>query len=520
MTGQEAPENAREIESFVKDATLFFSQRKTHAAVLEFKNDIRWKKQHLELFVVDEKDVVWYLENEYYLTWLTFSKLKNINKEPLFKTMRSMGSKGGWSKFLWNQDLVYSYTLNVKKGKSSFIIGAIVFEESVPLQVQEQVFRARNYFINEGFNSTVEQINNPSGQFVYGSISLELYNHEGTCLADSYDNTNVGRESNEFRDDNGNLIFADYLKATENEPGYNWIEHKFGGLHRRSFVLRLHLSEIKNFYILVSNYYPQVNENFVIQHVKNAISYLKKKGVEKALADFSKPHGEFYKARLSIVVYDQNGIVKAHSKYPSVVGLNAMDRLDQGGYPITKNILSLMESQGKGWIFHYLANATEMVYGQKIETSQGPLIITAQGYTPISPRAIASGIAERISRTLLTSPTATVLHQLNFGGSLWSRGYIGVQESPAYGDIFIEVYTSDGFCASAGFNHDKMWKYIDPAFFKAAKKLKKSQKIGAWMYAKQRDMSRYFYIRYCQKSPIEKYYIFAGYTKYGKEKDI
>lgn len=505
----------KSVEDYVHRAADFFAKKKTHDAIADFKANAQWKQAHTVLFIIDEHDVLWFVQDEFYLTWTQLKDVFTIKDEPLLKIMRESGD-GGWVAFLWNQNLVHSYVMNVAKGKSSFIIGAMLFEQNVPIRVQEEVFRARNFFLKLGLDETREQINNPAGRFVYGAISVELYDSAGVCLADSFDNNRVGLETADFKDDDGTFIFNSFIDATEEKPGYQWVDHRINDIPQRTFVLRVTPADSSKFFILASTYFPKVNDQYVIDRVDEAATFLKEEGTSKAFAEFSKPQGDFYKARLAVVVYDTKGIVKAHAKFPSLVGMNAYDRRDQGGYPMTKNIIDLVLKDGSGWVFQYIANAAQMVYGKYVEMPEGTYIVTVQGYTPISPRVISAGLAERISRTILTLPAPHVFHQINFGGSLWSRGYAGVQETVSYGDLFIEVYDKDGLCVSAGRDHSKMWMPLDPGFLSATRVLIKKGTTGAWMKDKHEDLNRFYYGKRCIKSPLEEYTIFVGFTEYSR----
>ena len=73
--------------------------------------------------------------------------------------------------------------------------------------------RAHTFIQEAGLKRAIEQMNNPNGTFLRGSLSVALYDYGGICLADSYDTTRVGQNTSAWVDDRGRLVFRDYQEA-------------------------------------------------------------------------------------------------------------------------------------------------------------------------------------------------------------------------------------------------------------------------------------------------------------------
>jgi cytochrome c len=82
--------------------------------------------------------------------------------------------------------------------------------------------------------------------------------------------------------------------------------------------------------------------------VKKAVTYYKKVGREKALADFSRKDGGFIDRDLYVTVYDFQGVNLAHIN-PKFVGKNMIDLRDESGKHHIRERIELAQKQESGW---------------------------------------------------------------------------------------------------------------------------------------------------------------------------
>lgn len=88
-----------------------------------------------------------------------------------------------------------------------------------------------------------------------------------------------------------------------------------------------------------------------VKFVKNAVSYLKKHGKEKAFADFADPRNkQFHDRDLYIFVYDLKGVCLAHGNNPKMVGKDLSQMKDANGKTIIQDFIELGKSKGAGWV--------------------------------------------------------------------------------------------------------------------------------------------------------------------------
>ena len=133
--------------------------------------------------------------------------------------------------------------------------------------------------------------------------------------------------------------------------------------------------------------------------VEQAVAYVKANGEEKALKEFSKPRGMFFKEEeylfgydlkevlkddLYIFAYDLNGVMIANPMVPQLVGKNLYNEPDSKGKLFRKEIIDLANSRGSGWVdYTYMNPITKqeefkITYCQKV----GNLIVCCGAYLP------------------------------------------------------------------------------------------------------------------------------------------
>jgi signal transduction histidine kinase len=82
--------------------------------------------------------------------------------------------------------------------------------------------------------------------------------------------------------------------------------------------------------------------------VAEAIAFYKTNGREKALAEFSKPKGQFAKGDLYIFVYNPNGTIIAHGGDPKLVGQDFTNHQDPDGKYFAREFIKI--GPEGGWV--------------------------------------------------------------------------------------------------------------------------------------------------------------------------
>ena len=100
---------------------------------------------------------------------------------------------------------------------------------------------------------------------------------------------------------------------------------------------------------------PSPTKEDLVAFVKEAVAYAKANGKEKALAEFDKRNGSFFKESRYIYAYDYNGTTIAHPVNPEKIGVNRLNETDVYGNLFIKNLREAAYN-GSGFSEYYYIN--------------------------------------------------------------------------------------------------------------------------------------------------------------------
>lgn len=95
----------------------------------------------------------------------------------------------------------------------------------------------------------------------------------------------------------------------------------------------------------------------LVAFVRQAVDYARTEGKEKALAEFNKKNGSFFKGQLYLYVYDFNGTTLAHPVNPEKIGVNRLNEKDAAGNLFIRDLRD-MALNGSGFVEYYYINPT------------------------------------------------------------------------------------------------------------------------------------------------------------------
>ncbi|MFA4823562.1 MAG: cache domain-containing protein [Methanoregula sp.] len=102
---------------------------------------------------------------------------------------------------------------------------------------------------------------------------------------------------------------------------------------------------------------PVTSKEEMVAFVKEAVTYAKQNGKQKALTEFSDPHGSFFRGVLYIYAYDINGTTIAHPVNPEKIGINRLNEKDAEGNLFIRD-LRQAAINGTGFATYYYINPT------------------------------------------------------------------------------------------------------------------------------------------------------------------
>lgn len=96
----------------------------------------------------------------------------------------------------------------------------------------------------------------------------------------------------------------------------------------------------------------------MVAFVKEAVTYAKTHGKEKALAEFSNPKGSFFRGQLYLYAYDYNGTTIAHPVNPEKIGVNRLEEKDADGKFFIRELMDA-STDGTGFVEYTYINPTK-----------------------------------------------------------------------------------------------------------------------------------------------------------------
>lgn len=90
--------------------------------------------------------------------------------------------------------------------------------------------------------------------------------------------------------------------------------------------------------------------------VKKAASFIEFNGKEKGKEELIKSNGRFCKGNLYVFAYDTTGVLVAHPRNHSLIGVNLIDIPDIEGKYFRKEMIIVAKSKGGGWVDYKYRN--------------------------------------------------------------------------------------------------------------------------------------------------------------------
>ena len=485
---------------------VIMQQPSIQSACTNLKENPQFIKPGIQFILMDRQGMIWFLTQRPHRLWTSFAAQKVFSQDPLLPAILNASTPGIWAPFFWwEDDLTQGYFKEFSFQNDHFILGVIHFVESNEYQRTELAFRIHRFHQEYGMKKTVNTLNSPSGPFVYGRSGLSLYNGNGLCVADSYDQTRVGLNISSLKDEDGHLIFKKIVNAPRTESNFGWTHIKKNGLKRRMIVHQLLRQEEEKIYYQVSGYYPAIDKQFVISLVKDVHALFTHQDLN-ALTILNTPDNPYIKGNLAIVVYSPDGIIRAHTLYPSLVGVNALKHRGQQGDVVAKNIIDNTMQHNRSWTYHYILNAAENVYAEKVVTPEGTFIVSAHGFIPQTKKHASKVRTDLVCQLLNVNALEYVLDQLSLGETAVTAAFSPV----SYGGLFIELYDEQGFCIAAEKQPHNLWKKINPAILLRIKNMKKQNKTKEWTHFAEGPLTKHVTVALCPKNGKD-YIIISGY---------
>jgi signal transduction histidine kinase len=203
----------------------------------------------------------------------------------------------------------------------------------------------------------------------------------------------------------------------------------------------------KKYVVGAGMYNDRMEKSFVVDLVTNAVAAIDKNG-RATFPLFHDPKGPFIAMDTYIFVIDRNGVDLVNPGFPSLEGRNILDVKDTHGKQPIREMVSLVETKGSGWVDYMWPKPGESVstqksaYVSKAKMGEGWVLVGCGVYLANAPKSapVAGKMTApelmalvREGAAVLEKEGAKAYPEFRTKGSKWFRD-----------DTYFFVWTMDG----------------------------------------------------------------------------
>jgi signal transduction histidine kinase len=235
----------------------------------------------------------------------------------------------------------------------------------------------------------------------------------------------AGRNQMELTDINGKRIVRGLIDAATSNPAKTegWYHYQWpvpGGLLPRwksSFVQKVKAPSGKTYIVGSGIYNDRMEKEFVEDMVKDAVAAIEKNR-DAAFAGFHDPRGPYMAKDAYVFVIDRKGIDLVNPGFRNLEGRNIMELKDSHGKYLTKEMLSVVQAGGSGWVDYMWPKPGESVptrkstYVSKAKVGDDWLLVGCGAYLADAPRsAVKVGKMSAPALSSLVRDAAVIFEQ-------------------------------------------------------------------------------------------------------------
>lgn len=116
---------------------------------------------------------------------------------------------------------------------------------------------------------------------------------------------------------------------------------------------------------LAGNVISASPEEECIAKSKEAAQLIKEKGLDAAIAEINKKDGRFVSDVTFVILFDFNGVVKAHPLKPETIGKSRLEDKDSKGKAYYKEYIEVAKTKGSGWVEHMWVSPDKKEFSKK-----------------------------------------------------------------------------------------------------------------------------------------------------------
>lgn len=264
-----------------------------------------------------------------------------------------------------------------------------------------------------------------------------------------------GKNQIDLKDINGKPIIRGLLEAATTFPDKpeGWYHYQWpvpGGLLPRwksSYVKLVKAPTGKTYIVGSGMYNDRMEREFVVDAVKEAVRHIEKNDKDAFLL-FHDPKGPFMVKDAYIFVIDMKGVDLVNPAFPNLEGRNIMDLKDMQGKFLIREMFSVVQNGGVGWVDYMWPKPGENVstqkstYVSKAKIGEKWVLVGCGVYLADAPKEIATNKKMTAPELMILVRDAAAVFQkrgekafpeFRKKGSRWFRD-----------DTYFFVWTQDG----------------------------------------------------------------------------
>ncbi len=236
--------------------------------------------------------------------------------------------------------------------------------ETTPEELTKFVNYAVTYARENGKEKAVAAFNDPDGLFVQGDVYAFSEDYNGTALAEPFHHELVGRNVRNLTGRLGVPIVQNLAETARYGIGFVSYDYPNPKNNNRIEPKLSVVADVDGTYYVGAGTYAgsgkifpstvigPATRNYTVNDltafVKQAVSYARANGKEKAIAAFSDPSGQFADGELTIIAVDYNGTVIADAFSPDMAKnkINLINYHDPDGVPTIREMRNLARNGG------------------------------------------------------------------------------------------------------------------------------------------------------------------------------
>jgi len=215
-----------------------------------------------------------------------------------------------------------------------------------------------------------------SQTYVYGDLTLFVYDMQGNCIAHGENSELVGKNLIEMRDSSGHFMVKELIEKAKRD-GTGWVDFVVKNAFWNVYFERVDIG--KQSYVIGSGLYPIGKREMMTLMVKSAADYLRDNEEKKAFYDFGSEKGMFIRGDLRIFVFDTTGICYVWGDLHNLVWQNLFAQVDQDGRPYVKIIINTVKN-GAGTVTSRENNARKTYYAEPVVKGDKTYIVGSSYY--------------------------------------------------------------------------------------------------------------------------------------------